>query len=102
MTTNRVRSTNSLSGMTSSTRRGCELARMSLVPLSSFSAYKSTAKHGTTHQVSGVAYGIHLEYNGHAGVHVRELPEEELEVMTYVITEPCISVKDAACVDVCP
>lgn len=22
--------------------------------------------------------------------------------MTYVITEPCINVKDAACVDVCP
>ncbi len=31
-----------------------------------------------------------------------ESPEEGSEVMTYVITEPCIDVKDAACVDVCP
>ena len=29
-------------------------------------------------------------------------PEEEFELMTYVITEPCINVKDAACIDVCP
>src|SRR6187402_3958755 len=25
-----------------------------------------------------------------------------VRTMTYVITEPCITVKDAACVDVCP
>ena len=28
--------------------------------------------------------------------------EEESEAMTYVITQPCIGVKDASCVDVCP
>jgi NAD-dependent dihydropyrimidine dehydrogenase PreA subunit len=28
--------------------------------------------------------------------------KEELKGMTYVITEPCIDVKDTACVDVCP
>jgi len=26
----------------------------------------------------------------------------EEETMTYIITEPCIGVKDAACVEVCP
>jgi NAD-dependent dihydropyrimidine dehydrogenase PreA subunit len=26
----------------------------------------------------------------------------EGELMTYIITEPCINVKDATCVDVCP
>jgi len=31
-----------------------------------------------------------------------EVLEEGFERMTYVITEPCIGVKDAACVDVCP
>jgi NAD-dependent dihydropyrimidine dehydrogenase PreA subunit len=29
-------------------------------------------------------------------------PHEEIARMTYVITEPCIGVKDASCVDVCP
>src|SRR5688572_24731204 len=29
-------------------------------------------------------------------------PHEENARMTYVITEPCIGVKDASCVDVCP
>jgi NAD-dependent dihydropyrimidine dehydrogenase PreA subunit len=28
--------------------------------------------------------------------------EREIPVMAYVITEPCIDVKDTACVDVCP
>jgi NAD-dependent dihydropyrimidine dehydrogenase PreA subunit len=28
--------------------------------------------------------------------------ETEKRTMTYVITEPCIGVKDASCVDVCP
>jgi len=27
---------------------------------------------------------------------------EENKAMTYVITQPCIGVKDASCVDVCP
>jgi NAD-dependent dihydropyrimidine dehydrogenase PreA subunit len=32
----------------------------------------------------------------------RELRTRELDAMTYVIAEPCIGVKDASCVDVCP
>jgi len=28
--------------------------------------------------------------------------EEDFKFMTYVITQPCIGVKDASCVDVCP
>jgi NAD-dependent dihydropyrimidine dehydrogenase PreA subunit len=28
--------------------------------------------------------------------------EEDIVTMTYVITQPCIGVKDASCVDVCP
>jgi NAD-dependent dihydropyrimidine dehydrogenase PreA subunit len=28
--------------------------------------------------------------------------EEDIQTMTYVITQPCIGVKDASCVDVCP
>lgn len=28
--------------------------------------------------------------------------EEDSVVMTYVITQPCVGVKDASCVDVCP
>jgi NAD-dependent dihydropyrimidine dehydrogenase PreA subunit len=28
--------------------------------------------------------------------------EETLSSMTYVITQPCVGVKDASCVDVCP
>jgi len=28
--------------------------------------------------------------------------EEDSSFMTYVITQPCIGVKDASCVDVCP
>jgi NAD-dependent dihydropyrimidine dehydrogenase PreA subunit len=30
------------------------------------------------------------------------LPKERLPTMTYVITSPCVGVKDASCVDVCP
>jgi NAD-dependent dihydropyrimidine dehydrogenase PreA subunit len=33
---------------------------------------------------------------------LRDLSSEELRAMAYVITEPCVSVKDASCVDVCP
>jgi NAD-dependent dihydropyrimidine dehydrogenase PreA subunit len=28
--------------------------------------------------------------------------EEDILAMTYVITQPCVGVKDASCVDVCP
>ncbi len=28
--------------------------------------------------------------------------ERKIKAMTYVIAEPCVSVKDGACVDVCP
>jgi NAD-dependent dihydropyrimidine dehydrogenase PreA subunit len=33
---------------------------------------------------------------------LRDLSSEELRPMAYVITEPCVGVKDASCVDVCP
>src|SRR6266542_1256583 len=33
---------------------------------------------------------------------LRDASLEELRAMAYVITEPCVSVKDASCVDVCP
>jgi ferredoxin len=31
-----------------------------------------------------------------------EQPSKEYAIVTYVITEPCINVKDASCVAVCP
>jgi NAD-dependent dihydropyrimidine dehydrogenase PreA subunit len=36
-----------------------------------------------------------------AGSHIAS-QEEDIQTMTYVITQPCIGVKDASCVDVCP
>src|SRR6266571_1372492 len=33
---------------------------------------------------------------------LRDLSSRELRAMAYVITEPCIGVKDASCLDVCP
>jgi NAD-dependent dihydropyrimidine dehydrogenase PreA subunit len=33
---------------------------------------------------------------------LRDQSSEELRAMAYVITEPCVDVKDASCVDVCP
>src|SRR5438067_2177320 len=33
---------------------------------------------------------------------LRDLSSRELRAMAYVITEPCVNVKDASCVDVCP
>lgn len=32
----------------------------------------------------------------------RACQEEDTDTMTYVITQPCVGVKDASCVDVCP
>jgi ferredoxin len=34
--------------------------------------------------------------------HLREEPRDEASCMTYVIAEPCIDIKDKACVDECP
>src|SRR5258707_3427998 len=33
---------------------------------------------------------------------LRDLSSEELRPMAYVITEPCVGVKDPSCIDVCP
>jgi NAD-dependent dihydropyrimidine dehydrogenase PreA subunit len=42
-----------------------------------------------------------LEVHHHSDLHHKILLEERHR-MTYIITEPCVGVKDAACVDVCP
>lgn len=45
------------------------------------------------------AIGCHF-VPGVAQTHTK--PTEGKAAMTYIITEPCVGVKDAACVDVCP
>src|SRR5688572_18240608 len=55
-------------------------------------------------QATRVAAAPRLMYNGGADGDSRRRPHtvQERGPMTYVITEPCINVKDAACIDVCP
>src|SRR5258708_30799581 len=40
-------------------------------------------------------------YQGSIASHMAS-QEEDILAMTYVITQPCVGVKDASCVDVCP
>jgi ferredoxin len=43
-----------------------------------------------------------LSFLGHPQPSPAQIGEEEVVRVTYVITEPCIDVKDLTCVEVCP
>jgi NAD-dependent dihydropyrimidine dehydrogenase PreA subunit len=43
-----------------------------------------------------------MQFDAVAKLELRKTSERRLEAMAYVICEPCINVKDRACVEACP